>query len=251
MRRCYAAVWALVAIASILLSGCASAPKLNGGERIAIVSYSLLKSITQTGEPYELGPMLPSQQEEFYRYHQQSIDRAWEAFKALAPTIFGSRQLLDFAAIEGSEELKAASAAAPRKTLGVDISAAGQRVHPAGLNYVSLRDEAQNAEIAGILKADILVAFDFRAEYEASSGMSIGALSATRADMRLAALVTVADAKGKVLRRSSVGGVSKETALIGTLGGMTFNLPHEEYPRLILSAQEELFRNLKKQVDEW
>jgi hypothetical protein len=241
----------LVGLATAFVIGCASAPKLSGAARIAIVSYALQKSIVKSGESYELGPVLPSQQSTYYQHHQEAIDRAWTEFKAKAPSIFASRTLVDFAEIEGNAELKAATASTPRKTLGIDLSAAGQHVFPAKLNYVSLKDAKESVKIAELLKADILIAFDLRAEYAMTDGLSFGKLKTGTASMRLTAEVLATDAAGKVLRRATVSATSKATSMIGSIGGLEMDMDHEEYPRLILSAQDELFAKLAKEVARW
>jgi hypothetical protein len=239
-----------VALVAILL-GCASAPKLSPAYKIAVVSYSLQKSIVRSGGTYELGPLLPSQQESFYRHYRESIDQAWAAFKQRAPAIFAGRNLADFASIEGNAELSAATAPAPRKVLGVDVSGAGQRLFPPGLNYVDLKDTELAVKIAALTKADILVAVDLKAEYKITEGLSIGILKTNKVTMTLTAYLTAADASGKVLRRTSVSADSKETSLTGTIGKTEATLDPAEYPRLILSAQEELFRSLSKEISRW
>jgi hypothetical protein len=45
----------LSSLAVSILLGCASAPKMSGSERIAIVSYALRRSITRSGESYDIG----------------------------------------------------------------------------------------------------------------------------------------------------------------------------------------------------
>jgi hypothetical protein len=239
-----------VALVAILL-GCTSAPKLSPAYKIAVVSYSLQKSIVKSGETYEFGPVLPSQQESFYRHHRESVDQAWAAFKQRAPAIFAGRNLVDFASIEGNAEMMADAAPAPRMVLGVDVSDAGQRLFPPGLSYVDLKDTKLAVKIAALAKADIIVAIDLKAEYRMTEGLSIGIFKANKATMTLTAYVTVSDASGKVLRRTSVSADSKETSVAGTIGNTEATLDPAEYPKLILSAQEELFRSLSKEISRW
>jgi|GEM_PF-3106454 len=245
-------------IGEMAVTGCATAPKVPASARLAVVSFSLQRSITKSGESYDLGPLIPDQQKSYYQYHQESVDKAWAVFKSRAAAIFAPRTLVDFQSIEGSAPLAALAAPpAAYKSLSLglgldlDFTASGQRVMPAGMNYLSLWDAGKNAKVARLFGADYIVAIDLQADYSEVEGLSFGAMTKTQARMNLTANIGVADASGKVIRRATVVGVSRDTATIGPIGSPDEDLDRGEFPRLILSAQDDLLRHMAKEVARW
>jgi hypothetical protein len=119
------------------------------------------------------------------------------------------------------------------------------------LGYVSLFDEKQNAKLAAATKADLVMGISIKAGYAMYNGLSIGGIGGGQANMRLTATVCLADANGKLVRRSVVYGQGTETALIGSIGAIGMGMDPAQFPRLIVSAQEDLLKNLAKEFASW
>lgn len=83
--------WAL-ALLSLGLAACASVPKIGPEQKIAIVSYSLDKSIVKEGaQPSYPGKALIDldKGQDPYRWHKEALAASWADFKAAAPGVFG------------------------------------------------------------------------------------------------------------------------------------------------------------------
>jgi hypothetical protein len=176
----------------IAFAACASAPKLTGTEKIAVVSYTMERSIVRSGERPDPGPgILNSKDEDYYKYHKQAFAQAWAAFKAKAPAIFGPSRLVDFAQVEGNAEILALTVPVSIKLLGQETSVASNLMYPEGLNYCNIMDSKLSTKLAEITKAGLLISVAIKAEYDMSSGIGFGVLSIGNGKMILYATVSV------------------------------------------------------------
>ena len=248
MRRIESGIGFVAALAvGISLVGCATVPKLTGSEKIAVVNYTIEKSIVKSGSAPDNGPgLLNKDKENYYVHHQEAVDQAWAAFKAKAPGIFGASRLVDFGAIEGNPEILALTASAK----GPSAAAAGLFLSPAGLPYMNIYDAKLAAKIAAVSKADLLISIRSKAEFAMTTGLSVGGIGGGKAHMCLIATVDVVNASGKLLRSTQITGISKETATTVSIG-MGFGMDPSNYPRLIVSAQEDLSAKLAKEFAAW
>ena len=237
-----------VAVALIMaLGACASVPKLTGSEKIALVNFTIEKSIVKDGDSADPGPGILNDRTAYYKYHNEALAKAWEVFKPSASSIFGASRLVDISTVEGNADIMALTAPPPPKVvMGKDTTVAAAYLYPEGLNYMNIYDAKLDAKIAAIAKADILVSIDNRATYAMSAGLAIGGIGGGKAKMILYSTLIATTAQGKVLRQVQLKGVSKEDAtFLGT------GIDPKEYPRLIASAQEDLNAKLAKEIAAW
>jgi hypothetical protein len=176
------------------------------------------------------------------------LNDAWTEFKKVAPDIFGASRLIDTASIEGNEELLAATKAgsAPKIILGQDYSPAATLLFPEKLNYANIRNGKLAVKMAGIVKADVLIAVNYKAEYFMKSGLQIGGMGGGAAKMRIYALITAVDSKGKLLSNAVIQAESDEEAAL-----VMNNFDSANYPKLIVSAQKNLIPKLTKEIAGW
>lgn len=234
-------------VAALALAGCASVPKLAGNERIAIVGFSLDKSIVKTGAQPDSGPgiLILGDKAAHYAHHQEALDLVWAAFKKQAPSIFGDARLVDIGSTEGNPELLSVTAPVTKKNfLGISSSSDDRVLHPAGVNYVALDDSKRNARIAAAAKADLIVSIDLQAEYGTKGG------GGGQVTMILTAKVGAAEASGRLIRSATVSGQSRNGPVLLTIGS-SWSLDPSEFPRLMADAWEDLGAKLAKEVARW
>jgi len=243
IRTCAAILLAL------FLASCASVPKITSEQKIAVVSYSLDKSIVKEGaQPFYPGKALIdlNKGEDPYRWHKEALAVCWTDFKAAAPGIFGPGRLVDFAAIEGNTAILSATYVEPKLIMGQDTSPQSVKVFPAGLNYANILLPKTIQSVSAIVPADLYLSVDLRAEYFMWTGLSIGSVGGGVGKVRLYATLSLVSSSGKVLRQYQASGVSKDTAAM-----LLDSLDSEAYPRLIAQAQQDLFPRLAKEVAAW
>lgn len=234
---------------SLVLASCASVPKLGPEAKIAIVSYSLDKSIVREGgQPFYPGKALIdlSKGEDPYRWHKEALDASWAEFKAAAPGIFGAGRVVDFARIEGNQALLAATHVEPKLVMGQDTSPQAVKVFPAGLNYVNLLAPKALQAVSAIVPADLYLSVDLRAEYFMWTGLKVGAVGGGVGKIRLYATLSLMGAGGRLLRQYQATGISQDTAMV-----IMDSMDETAYPKLILQAQRDLLQRLAKEVGAW
>lgn len=244
-------VWAFVAAGVVLgLSGCASLPKMTGQERVALVSFSLEKSIVQTGKQRDNGPGIFDNKSDYYVYHKEALAAAWDLFKPRAKAVFGAMKLVDLSSIEGNSGVLEVTKPVKISVFGMEKVLADDYVYPDGLNWVDLTDAKTAKLLAARVNADVLVSISLKAEYDLYTGMTIGGVGGGAANMTVTATVTAVK-DGTILRTAMVVGASKETAGMVSLGGMGASIPKSDYPRLMKSAFEDLLPKLTKEFASW
>lgn len=241
------ALCVMSALVLSLLASCASAPRLEAGGKIAIVSYSLEKSIVFEGTSPDRGPgLLNPKDEDYYRYHKEAFASIWADFKNALPGIFGEERLVDIAKIEDNAGLLAATHVEPKLVMGQDTSPQSVYLFPAGLNYVNVMDAKATAAVASCIPSDYYLGVALKAEYFMWTGLSFGGVGGGVGKIRLYATVTIVNAKGKFLRQAQVVGYSTDTAPV-----VMKSMDPSNYPRLIAQAQQDLLPKLAKEVATW
>lgn len=238
---------ASVFAAGVILAGCASVPKLTGTEKIAVINYTIEKSIVRQGAPKDNGPgLLNDKSVDYYQYHKAAVAQGWTVFKETAPTIFGASRLVEMSTVVGNPEITALTAPVSKIVMGTETSPASMYVYPEGLNYLNIFDSQLVSKIAGITKADLLLSVSIKAEYAMSSGIGLGALAVGNARMILNTTINVATAQGKLMRTVQLKGFSSEDA---SITGNTMS--KSDFPRLIASAQKDLSEKMAKEFAAW
>jgi len=241
----------MLAVGGLMMAaGCATVPKLTGTEKIAVVNYYLDKSIVADGAQPDPGPGLLNDKATYYTHHQEALDQAWAAFKAKEPAMIGADRCVDPSTIDGNTDMLALTAPAADNGMGVDQNLADMFLHPAGLRYVNIYDAKMDAKLSQLLKADILISIGLKANYFMSGGISIGGIGGGKMSMHLVGTLMEALPSGRILRVVELTGTSKETADAGHIG-VGSGMDPKEYPRLMVSAQEDLMDKIAKEIAAW
>ena len=234
-----------------ITAGCATVPKLTGTEKIAVVNFYLDKSIVAEGAQPDPGPgFLNANKADYYANQQASLDQAWAAFKANEPNIIGAGRCVDPATIDGNADMLALTAPVADKGMGVDKNLADMFLHPVGLRYVNVYDAKMDAKLAQLLNADILLSIGLKARYAMAGGISIGGIGGGTMKMKLTAILTEALPTGRILRTVELTGTSKETVDAGHIG-VGSGMDPKNFPRLVVSAQEDLMDKIAKEIAAW
>lgn len=134
-------VGTVVAGIAILLAGCGGSIKyvdISQSAPIAVVGFSLDKSITERGKSRDQGPGLLQKPEEYYKNHQLAVNQLWSEFKEQYRDIFLGVEVVDVDAIVGNESYKELTKHVPKKIMGKDMApGSGELIAEGGLNYVA------------------------------------------------------------------------------------------------------------------
>ena len=212
-------------------------PELKDEGSIAIVSYSLNKSIAG-----DKGPGLFNDKDKWYMYHQESVDAGWELFKSNVNIVFPDLNFIDPNLVEKNAEYQKLTSIEPKVSFGKDSSFAGTYVYPGKINHVDPKKKKLLEPIASSVNADYLMYIENSAGYREADLYNMESLvEGDKIEMALFTTITITNQYGKIIWTHKFSSYSKENAMINN-GVVNF----EEYPRLYQSATEDLLNQIKE-----
>jgi hypothetical protein len=233
----------LTCICAFFLFGCGGRMYIDITQKapIAVVGFSLNKSISEEGKEKNGGPGLLQQAVDFYKNHQIAVDTLWANFKTGYKDMFLGSEIIDLESIPANEKYREMTKHTPKMMLGMDVAQGGDVLTATnGLNYVSPTDKAIMDNLAGLLNAKLLVCIDYTGSYAMNVGISIGSFGAGAAKMKLTAKITIYEpGKGIVLEESFKESSDESFPLIGGV------LVSDNYAKGLSSAHKKLFPEIK------
>jgi hypothetical protein len=230
-------------IAAGILSGCGGAKYIDISQNapVAVVSFSLDKSIVEQGKQKDNGPGLLQKAANYYKNHQIAVDALWNDFKASYRDMLLGSDVIDVESIASNEQYRELSKHTPKMMLGTDIAPGSSAlVATGGLNYVSSYDKNVLDKIAATLNAKLLMCIEYTGSYAMNTGLSIGNFGAGAAKMKLTAAINLYEPGKGVVLTNSFSEDSDE--LFPMVGG---ELLSENYAKGFSSAQKKLLPKIK------
>ncbi len=229
---------------AVFLSGCGGGIEfidISQKAPIAVVSFSLNKSIVEDGKERDRGPGLLQKAENYYKNHRIAIDSLWSDFKTGYREMFLGAEAIDIETIVSNEKYRELTKHVPKMMLGVDM-APGADVLTAnsGLNFAPSSDNAIMDQIAALANAKLLMCIEYTGSYAMSSGISIAGIGAGAAKMKLSAdIILYEPGKGIVLRKIFSESSDESFPMVGGI------LLSENYAKGFSSAQKKLLPQIK------
>ncbi len=232
-----AAISALTA--STFLFGCFSGSKtfvnLKGKGEMALVSYSLNKSITEKGQEDSSGPGLLQSKKKYYKDHVAALEAMYGDFADSVDLIFSDVSLVDIQKTAENEFYKERTVHVPKIVMGKDIATGSNELTTAGINYVSTYDTELLDSLSDALGVPLLLLVSNSANYNLEGGAQIGLgnlkVGGGAAKMNLTTTVTIYEkGVGTIMNRSFTGSSDERIPMIqGTIST-------EHYPKCLRSA---------------
>jgi len=216
-----------------LLCSCAGVPQMippvPAPEKVALVSFSLDKSITAQGDldhpkEHDAGPGLLQKDSSYYSDHQAALDSLWERFQAKLPASLGI-QLVPTADVTSNAKYQELTVHVPNKLLLKDVAPGADMLEPrGGLKFVDIADTAKLRALTEALGVQRLLLIDNMAEYH--GGITLGGNGSAKMDLETK-LAFYSPSKG-VYWKGSYTGESANSAVM--LGG---TISSSSFPKLL------------------
>lgn len=237
--------WLTAGTGMLFLVGCGGGLKsidVTENAPIAVVSFSLNKSIVEEGKEADNGPGLLQKADNYYKNHQEAVNQLWSDFKSDYRDVLLGTDVIDVESIVSNEQYRELSKHIPKMVMGKDIASGGSALlAQGGLNHVSSGDTEKMDKIAALLNAKLLMCIDYSGSYAMSTGVSIGGFGAGAAKMKLSASVVLYEpGKGVVLRQSFKADSDDVFPLVGGI------LLSENYAKGLSTAQAKLLPQIKQ-----
>jgi hypothetical protein len=233
----------LGAACTVFLFGCGGRISIDISQKapIAVVGFSLYKSISEEGKEQSGGPGLLQQALDFYKNHQIAVDSLWSNFKAGYKDMLIGAEVVDLESVASNEKYKELSKHTPNMMLGVDVAQGGNVLSPTGgLNFVYPYDKAAMDKLAELLNAKLLMCVENTGSYAMNVGISIGGLGAGAAKMKLSTTIYIYEpGKGIVLQQSFKESSDESFPLVAGV------LVADNYAKGLSSAQKKLFPEIR------
>jgi len=209
---------------------------------IAVIGFSLDKSIVEEGKERSGGPGLLQKAENYYKHHQEAIDALWSDFTSQYRDLFLGAEAIDVATIASDAEYKELTKHVPKMMMGTDIAPGSNFLAPAnGLNFVSSTDKVVLDKLAAKFNAKLLMGIDYSADYSMTTGVKLGPLSGGAAKLNLKASVFLYEAgKGIVMQQSFTESSDESYAMVQG------ELVSDNYAKGLTSAQKKLLPKMKQ-----
>lgn len=178
----------VLCVAGISSAGLAplSLPKTG---KIAVLGFSLNKSIVMEEAERDQGPGVLQKPEDYYRTHQALTDSLWSVFRDTAATIFAGLDVLPLDSFKNDASYNEASRCVPKKVMGREIFSCLELEPKAGPNAIF---DAKNSKVNGwATKKGVARYFTIsnKAEYFLYTGAGVGNTMAGVGKMRLATTI--------------------------------------------------------------
>lgn len=209
---------------------------------IAVIGFSLDKSIVEEGKERNSGPGLLQKAQNYYKHHQEAIDALWSDFKSQYRDLFLGADAIDVETVASDAEYKEMTKHVPKMMMGTDIAPGSSVLAPNdGLNFVNSSDNALLEKLAAKFNAKLLMGIDYSANYSMTTGVKIGPLSGGAAKLNLKASVFLFEAgKGVVMQRSFEESSDESYAMVQG------ELVSENYAKGLSSAQKKILPQIKQ-----
>lgn len=185
----------LAAGAVLLFAGCAGSMKyidISKNSPIAVVGFTLNKSIVEEGKEPDRGPGLLQKAVDYYRNHQAAVNQLWADFKGQYRDVLLETGVVDIETITVNDKYRELTKHVPKMMLGVDVAPGGNELTAdGGLQYVYSSDKALMENLATQLNAKLLVCIEYTASYAMSAGIQIGGIGGGAAKMKLRATLSM------------------------------------------------------------
>jgi hypothetical protein len=242
MKQC---LCTLVTGAALLFAGCAGSMKyidISKNAPIAVVGFTLNKSIVEEGKAPDRGPGLLQKAVDYYRNHQAAVNQLWADFKGQYRDVLLESGVIDIETIAVNDKYRELTKHVPKMMLGVDVApGANELTADGGLQYVYSSDKALMENLATQLNAKLLVCIEYTASYAMSAGIQIGGIGGGAAKMKLRASLSMYE-KGKgIVAQQSFSEESDESFPI--IQGILLS---ENYAKGLSSAQKKILSTMKK-----
>lgn len=146
--------------------------------KLALVSYSLNKSIVEKGKKADSGPGLLQKKEKHYEDHILALEGIVDDFLNNINDVFGDVHIIDVSSVIENETYQNITKHVPKMVMGKDVAPGSDQLVARGINYVSGNDTEKLDKLAQELGAEVLVLVGNQAEYSMNSGigLSMGSL---------------------------------------------------------------------------
>lgn len=196
---------------STFLLGCFSGSKtfvnLEGKGEMAVVSYSLNKSITEKGQEESSGPGLLQNKEKYYEDYVAALEVMYGDFQENADRVFADVTLSDIQTITENDFYRERTVHVPKVIMGKDIATGSDELTTGGLNYVSTYETELLDSLSNELGVPLLLLVSNRADYSMEGGAKLGLgnlkISGGAARMNLTTAVTIYEkGSGTIMNKS-------------------------------------------------
>ncbi|HEX3019222.1 MAG TPA: hypothetical protein VHP36_02925 [Chitinispirillaceae bacterium] len=239
-------------ISAAILS-CAGTPSkpviIEGKGTVALVSYSLNKSIVKQGqEPDNQGPGLlqkaikgrENAEADYYQDQIEALVGIYQQFIDQMSDVF-SVPFMDVSTVTGNESYQSETKRVPKMVMGVDIAPGKDQFTTGNLNFIDFTDKEKLNKLAAQLKADLLMLVYNDANYDLYTGVSGGLFSGGAAKLYLNTTIYIYDPKiGDYIFRKTFTGQSDENI---PMVQNYVNTKH--FPKCSLSAHQKNLNAIK------
>lgn len=237
-------VGTLALAAALGLTGCAGSIKyvdIQQGAPIAVIGFSLNKSIVEEGKEPSRGPGLLQKAENYYKNHQEAVNVLWNDFKEQLGDILLGSEIVATETIIANGEYQTLTKHVPKMMLGTDV-APGAKELPAdgGLNFVNSGDNALMEKLSAVLSAKMLMTVELSGSYAMSTGVSIAGIGAGAAKMKLTVAVTLYEKEKGIVLQQTFSDESDD--IFPMVGG---ELLSDNYAKGLSSAQKKILPQIK------
>jgi len=196
-----------VACAAALFAGCGGGLKsidISQQAPIAVVGFSMNKSIVQKDKAPDQGPGLLQKSENYYQHHQEAVEALWSELKAQYRDLCLGAEVVDIEKVAADENYQKLTKHVPKVMLGKDIAPGNSVLVPSGgLNYISTMDKDKLEKVATMFGAKLLMTIDYSAYWAMNAGLEINGIGGGAGKMWLRAVVSMYEpGKGVVLVQS-------------------------------------------------
>lgn len=174
-------------------------PPLSAASKLAVVGFSLDKSIVITDGERDEGPGIIQKPEDYYRLHQAIVDSMWTIFRDTMPAIFAGLNVLPVDSLVNDPAYGEALRCQPKKLMGKIVVPCPDLEPKGGL--VAVGNEIAKPVLAwGAKKGfDRYMVVENKVEYFLSAGAGVNDLVAGAGKMRTITTLSIVDpAKGIV-----------------------------------------------------
>jgi len=149
---------------------------LKGKGPVAIVSYSLYKSILQDGEePGDAEPGIMQSREKYYAPYYECLNASWKQFNDSIKTVFPGTEFTAIDKIISNEQYKILTKPDFKKVFGKEVGVGSNFITAQGLNYVTNLPSERLDSICVALGVPIIMFIEIKASIEArTAAMGMG-----------------------------------------------------------------------------
>lgn len=139
--------------------------------KIALVSFSMNRSIVGTGQEKDRGPGLLQKSKKYYSGHEESLDVLWTKFRDEIGDVFLNVPFVDFDEVTSNEKYQELTKHKPKMIMGKDVAPGSDQMSPEEINYISVYDKKKLDSVAAIFGVELLLLIENQMGYDSSSAI--------------------------------------------------------------------------------